>query len=79
MPRTKAKGTTKRNTSSARNKSSGDSGLRKRVAELERRVALLEARQLQPTRKPPVTPSPLPSSDLRLESEPDLVHDVEKP
>ena len=79
MPRTKTKGTTKRSTSSARNKPSGDSGLRKRVAELERRVSLLEAKQLEPTRTRPVTPSPLPSSDLRLESEPDLVHDIEKP
>ncbi len=83
MPRTKVRTTTKTNAKRSatltRGTRSDQNQLAKRVAELERRVSLLEARQLEQTKTTAVIPSPVRASGPNLQSEPDLVHDIEKP
>ncbi len=75
MPKTKASGTTGTHESNAR-----IANLERKVQDLERRLAILEAKHVEPARNTRIVSEPGITDPLLhgTKSEPDQVHDIEK-
>ncbi len=76
MAKTKAHGTTGTHASDAR-----VAGLERKLQDLERRLAILEAKHAQPAHNMRISSEPGVTDPLLhgTKSEPDHVHDIEKP